>query len=139
PHLTVLENLTIGPVRVLKRPEEEARAEALGLLKRVRLENKAGAYPASLSGGQQQRVGIARALAMRPEAVLFDEPTSSLDPAMKNEIIEVMEDFSNDGLTMVVVTHEPNFVERIATRIVTLGPQCRFASDERRPVLFRHN
>jgi len=121
PHLTVLENLTIGPVRVLEVPEEQARDEAIKLLKRVGLEQKAGAYPAALSGGQQQRVAIARALAMQPRAILFDEPTASLDPTMKKEIIQVIEEIRHDHLTMLVVTHEPEFVKRIATRIVTFG------------------
>ncbi len=132
PHLTVLQNLTIGPTKVLKLPEEKATAEAMALLKRVGLEQKAGAFPAALSGGQQQRVGIARALAMHPRAVLFDEPTSSLDPAMKHEIIEVMEGFARDGLTMLIVTHEPAFIQRIATRTVEFGPHCKILSDDRK-------
>jgi ABC-type polar amino acid transport system ATPase subunit len=130
PHLSVLQNLTLGPTKVLNLPEEKAREEALQLLRRVGLEHKADAHPASLSGGQQQRVGIARALAMHPKAVLFDEPTSSLDPAMKQEIIDVMEDFARDGLTMLIVTHEPSFVEKIATRIVEFGGHCKVVSDK---------
>jgi ABC-type polar amino acid transport system ATPase subunit len=135
PHLTVLENLTLGPMKVLGREPETARKEALGLLTRVGLESKAGAYPRSLSGGQQQRVGIARALAMNPKAILFDEPTSSLDPEMKEEIVEVMEDFAQDGLTMLIVTHEPAFVERIATRVIKFGPCCSVVSDQKTRVL----
>ena len=125
PHLTVLENLMIGPVRVLGEPPEKAREEGMALLQRVGLTAKAAMYPASLSGGQQQRVGIARALAMHPKGILFDEPTSSLDPTMKGEIINVMTDFAKDGLTMVVVTHEPEFVRRIATRIITFAEKCQ--------------
>ena len=132
PHLTVLENLMIGPIQVLKTPPEEARREAMRLLERVGLGAKAQSHPGALSGGQKQRVGIARALAMKPKAILFDEPTSSLDPEMKQEIVRVMEDLTRDRLTMLVVTHEPAFIERIATRIVKFGPQCQVLSDERR-------
>ena len=129
PHLTVLENLTLGPVKVLGKSREEAESAAMELLKRVGLAEMACLHPHTLSGGQKQRVGIARALAMKPKAVLFDEPTSSLDPEMKGEIVEVMEDFADDGITMLVVTHEPQVVERIATRVVTFGPRCRVLSD----------
>ena len=126
PHLTVLQNLTIGPIQVLKQPEEQAKGKsAARLLKRVGLEEKADQHPGALSGGQQQRVAIARALAMQPRAILFDEPTSSLDPEMKKEIIQVIEEFRKDRLTMLIVTHEPEFVKRIATRIVTFGQHCR--------------
>jgi polar amino acid transport system ATP-binding protein len=131
PHLTVVENLTLGPVKVLGRNPREVFDEAMELLRRVGLEHKAKAYPHSLSGGQRQRVGIARALAMRPKAILFDEPTSSLDPEMKEEIVRVMEDCAKGGHTMLIVTHEPAFVERIATRLIKFGPQCRIESDEK--------
>lgn len=131
PHLTVLENLTIGPVKVLDTPSDRAEEEALALLKRVGLEHKADAQPGALSGGQRQRVGIARALAMHPKAILFDEPTSSLDPEMKQEIVDVMEDCAKDGLTMLIVTHEQAFIERMATRLIKFGPQCRIESDQR--------
>lgn len=127
PHLTVLENLMIGPVRVLGEPPEKARDQGMALLERVGLTAKAAMLPASLSGGQQQRVGIARALAMHPKGILFDEPTSSLDPTMKGEIISVMTDFAKDGLTMVIVTHEPEFIRRVATRIITFTEKCRMA------------
>jgi len=130
PHLTVMENLILGPVKVLSVPVEVAREEAMKLLRRVGLEQKVDAYPHALSGGQQQRVGIARALAMHPRAILFDEPTSSLDPAMKQEIVEVIEDFARDGLTLLIVTHEPKVVERVATRLVEFGPRCRVVSDQ---------
>jgi polar amino acid transport system ATP-binding protein len=131
PHLTVVENLTLGPVKVLGRDPREVLDEAMELLRRVGLEHKAKAYPQALSGGQRQRVGIARALAMRPKAILFDEPTSSLDPEMKEEIVRVMEDCAKGGHTMLIVTHEPAFVERIATRLIKFGPQCRIESDEK--------
>jgi polar amino acid transport system ATP-binding protein len=124
PHLSVLDNLMIGPVKVLKEAPQEARERALAMLKRVGLEHKTHMHPGALSGGQQQRVAIARALAMRPKGILFDEPTASLDPTMKSEMIKVIQDVQ-DGLTMLIVTHEPGVVERIATRIVTFGEKCR--------------
>jgi ABC-type polar amino acid transport system ATPase subunit len=127
PHLTVLENLTIGPTRVLEVPEEQAHDKAFKLLKRVGLELKAGSYPSALSGGQQQRVAIARALAMQPRAILFDEPTASLDPTMKKEIIQVIEEIRHERLTLLVVTHEPEFVKCIATRVVTFGALGRIS------------
>lgn len=130
PHLSVLENLMLAPIKVLKQNPEETRQEALLLLNRVGLQNKAGAYPSSLSGGQRQRIAIARALAMHPKAVLFDEPTSSLDPEMKTEIVRVIEEFTHEGLTMLIVTHEPAFIEKIATRIIKFGPQCTVESDQ---------
>lgn len=130
PHLTVMQNLMIGPMKVLGKSEEEARSTAQQYLKRVGLEAKANRYPQALSGGQQQRVGIARALAMHPKAILFDEPTSSLDPEMKAEIVSVIEDFAKEKLTLLIVTHEPAFAERIATRVVTLGPRCKILSDK---------
>ena len=132
PHLTVLDNLTIGPTQVLKENPAKVRQFASHLLERVGLTDKAKAYPESLSGGQKQRIGIARALAMHPKAILFDEPTSSLDPEMKEEIVEVVEDFAKDGLTMLIVTHEPAFIQRIATRIIKFGPQCAIQSDYRK-------
>lgn len=125
PHLSVLDNLTVGPIHVLQEPVEKARDQARELLRRIGLEQKADQRPGSLSGGQQQRIAIARALAMHPKGILFDEPTSSLDPAMKREIIRVIEDFAKDGLTMLIVTHEPTIAERIATRVVTFGEKCR--------------
>jgi cystine transport system ATP-binding protein len=133
PHLTVLQNLTLAPLRVQNRPVEEAEKEAMALLSRVGLGGKAAAYPESLSGGQKQRVGIARALAMRPRAVLFDEPTSSLDPEMKEDVVDVMSGLARDGLTMVIVTHEPAVVNRIATRILRFGPLGRIEEDRRGP------
>ena len=132
PHLTVLENVTLGPVNVLNVSRDKARERAMGLLSRVGLAEKANAQPGALSGGQRQRVGIARALAMNPKAVLFDEPTSSLDPEMREEIVEVVEDFAKDGLTMLIVTHEASFIERIATRVIKFGARCAILSDERK-------
>ena len=125
PHLTVIENLSIGPIEVMQMPKAQAIEEGHRLLKRVGLAQKADAYPATLSGGQQQRVAIARALAMQPRVILFDEPTASLDPEMKNEIFQVVEEFRKDRLTMLIVTHEPEFVNRIATRVVTFREHCR--------------
>ena len=118
PHLTVLENITIAPVRILRRPRREMEALARELLSRVRLSGKEGAYPAQLSGGQQQRVAIARALAMRPDLVLFDEVTSSLDPEMVSEVLSVIKDLVADGLTGILVTHEMRFAEECSDRIL---------------------
>jgi cystine transport system ATP-binding protein len=120
PHLTVLRNITEGPIVVQKRPAEEARAEAMTLLERVGLADKASQYPYQLSGGQQQRVGIARALAVRPRLMLFDEPTSALDPELVGEVLSVMKDLAADGWTMVVVTHEMRFARRVADQVLFL-------------------
>ena len=120
PHKTALENITEGPVQVQGRKREDARAEAMELLRRVGLAAKADAYPAQLSGGQQQRVAIARALAMKPMLMLFDEPTSALDPELVGEVLAVMKDIAHIGLTMIVVTHEMNFARDAASRIVFL-------------------
>jgi len=118
PHMTVLDNITLAPMRVKKVPAAEAERAARALLERVRIPDKAGQYPASLSGGQQQRVAIARALAMQPKIMLFDEPTSALDPEMINEVLDVMTDLARDGMTMMVVTHEMGFARRVAHRVV---------------------
>ena len=120
PHLSVLRNVTEGPIVVQKRPAEEARAEAMTLLERVGLADKASQYPCQLSGGQQQRVGIARALAVRPRLMLFDEPTSALDPELVGEVLSVMKDLAADGWTMVVVTHEMRFARRVADQVLFL-------------------
>jgi glutamate transport system ATP-binding protein len=117
-HKTVLQNVTLGPLRVRGRPKAEAERRARELLKRVGVANKADKYPAQLSGGQQQRVAIARALAMDPKLMLFDEPTSALDPEMINEVLEVMTTLARDGMTMIVVTHEMGFARRAANRVV---------------------
>jgi polar amino acid transport system ATP-binding protein len=119
-HLTVMENLTIAPIRVRGELRAEAERRAQELLVRVGLPDKAAAYPAALSGGQQQRVAIARALAMRPAAMLFDEPTSALDPEMVGEVLAVMRDLAAEGMTMVVVTHEMGFARQVAHRVVVL-------------------
>jgi len=118
PHMTVLENITLAPVRVRGLSVAEAEKAARALLERVRIPDKSGHYPANLSGGQQQRVAIARALAMQPKIMLFDEPTSALDPEMINEVLDVMTDLAKEGMTMMVVTHEMGFARRVAHRVV---------------------
>jgi ABC-type polar amino acid transport system ATPase subunit len=118
PHMTVLQNITLAPVKVRHITAAEAEKSAKELLERVGIPDKADVYPANLSGGQQQRVAIARALAMKPKVMLFDEPTSALDPEMINEVLEVMTDLAKDGMTMVVVTHEMGFARRVAHRVV---------------------
>lgn len=118
PHMTVLENLIEGPTIVKRISVAEARSDALALLERVGLSDKAGAYPSTLSGGQQQRAAIARALAMKPKAMLFDEPTSSLDPELVGEVLDVMRTLARDGMTMLIATHEMAFIREIAHRIV---------------------
>ena len=118
PHLSVRENIKLAPVKLGKMSEEEADRRALELLARVGLPDKADAYPGQLSGGQQQRVAIARALAMNPEVMLFDEPTSALDPEMVGEVLQIMKELAEDGMTMVVVTHEMGFARSVATRVM---------------------
>lgn len=118
PHMTVLKNMTIAPMKLLKKSKEEAEAEAKELLKTVGLAEKADSYPSQLSGGQKQRVAIVRALAMNPDVMLFDEPTSALDPEMVGEVLDVMKRLANDGMTMVVVTHEMGFAREVASRVV---------------------
>lgn len=118
PHKTILENITLAPIKVLKKSKEEAEARAMELLEKVGLAAKANAYPSQLSGGQKQRIAIVRALAMDPEVMLFDEPTSALDPEMVGEVLELMKELANDGMTMVVVTHEMGFAREVATRVL---------------------
>lgn len=118
PHKTVLENLTIAPIKVKGISKAEAEKKAMELLERVGLSNKAKAYPSSLSGGQKQRIAIARALAMEPDVMLFDEPTSALDPEMVGEVLNVMKDLAKEGMTMVVVTHEMGFAREVGDRIL---------------------
>jgi len=120
PHLTVLENITKGPMVVKGVPQAEAEILARGLLAKVGLESKAGAYPAQLSGGQQQRVAIARALAMAPQVMLFDEPTSALDPELREEVLHVMRQLAAEGMTMIVATHEMQFARDVADRVIFL-------------------
>lgn len=118
PHMTVLKNLTIAPMKLRQTPQKEAEDRALFLLKKVGLADKVNAYPAQLSGGQQQRVAIARALAMQPRIMLFDEPTSALDPEMIGEVLDVMVSLAKEGMTMIVVTHEMNFARQVADRVI---------------------
>ena len=118
PHKTILQNMTLAPVKVLKIPREQAEAKAMALLKRVGLEDRAGAYPIQLSGGQKQRIAIVRALMMEPEVMLFDEPTSALDPEMVGEVLEVMKELAREGMTMVVVTHEMGFAREVGNRVI---------------------
>ncbi|MFB6467332.1 amino acid ABC transporter ATP-binding protein [Cytobacillus sp. Hz8] len=118
PHKTVLENITIAPIKVLRKSAKEANETAIRLLQKVGIGDKADSYPAQLSGGQQQRVAIARGLAMNPEVMLFDEPTSALDPEMIGEVLDVMKALAKEGMTMVVVTHEMGFAKEVADRIV---------------------
>lgn len=117
PNMTVLDNVKLAPMKVKNVPEKEAAAEAKKLLEQVGMSDKANAYPMSLSGGQQQRVAIARSLAMKPEVMLFDEPTSALDPEMVGEVLKVMQQLANNGMTMVVVTHEMGFAKSVADQI----------------------
>ena len=118
PHMTVLKNMTLGPIKLLKKSKEEAEAKALELLERVGLKDRANAYPAQLSGGQKQRVAIVRALCMNPDVMLFDEPTSALDPEMVGEVLDVMKQLAGEGMTMVVVTHEMGFARDVADRVI---------------------
>ena len=118
PHLTVRENIKLAPVKLKVMTDEEADKRALELLARVGLPDKADSYPAQLSGGQQQRIAIARALAMNPDVMQFDEPTSALDPEMVGEVLEIMKELADDGMTMVVVTHEMGFAREVATRVL---------------------
>jgi len=118
PHLSVLSNITLAPIKIRKTPKKEAEEQAMQLLERVGLAMKRDAYPSQLSGGQQQRVAIARALAMKPRIMLFDEPTSALDPEMIGEVLAVMQDLAKSGMTMVVVTHEMGFAREVAHRVV---------------------
>ncbi|MBR1482895.1 MAG: amino acid ABC transporter ATP-binding protein [Ruminococcus sp.] len=118
PHMTVLKNMTLGPVKLLGQTKAEAEANAMRLLERVGLADRADAYPSQLSGGQKQRIAIVRALAMNPDVMLFDEPTSALDPEMVGEVLEVMKQLARDGMTMVVVTHEMGFAREVGTNIV---------------------
>lgn len=121
PHLTIRDNVTLGPMKVRRQSKEQAQKKAMELLDRVGISNQADKYPAQLSGGQQQRVAIARALAMDPKIMLFDEPTSALDPEMVNEVLDVMASLAHEGITMVCVTHEMGFARRVADRILFMA------------------
>ena len=121
PHMTILRNMTLAPVKLLHKSQEEADAQALKLLQRVGLGDRGNAYPAQLSGGQKQRVAIVRSLMMEPEVMLFDEPTSALDPEMVGEVLEVMKELAHDGMTMVVVTHEMGFAREVGSRVLFMA------------------
>ncbi|MDT2831039.1 amino acid ABC transporter ATP-binding protein [Vagococcus carniphilus] len=137
PHKTVLDNLTISPIKVKGESPESASKKALELLDRVGLKDKASSFPSQLSGGQQQRVAIARALAMNPDVMLFDEPTSALDPEMVGEVLAVMKDLAKEGMTMVVVTHEMGFAKEVADRVIFMADG--FIAEEGTPdELFNH-
>ncbi len=118
PHLTVIENIMLAPVKLKLQSKENAKENAMRLLERIGLSDKADAYPNTLSGGQKQRIAIIRALAMNPEVMLFDEPTSALDPEMVGEVLELMKELAHEGMTMVVVTHEMGFAKEVGTRIL---------------------
>ena len=118
PHMTVLRNMTIAPIRLLKKSKEEAEKKAMALLERVNLADRANAYPSQLSGGQKQRIAIVRALCMEPEVMLFDEPTSALDPEMVGEVLDVMKELARSGMTMVCVTHEMGFAREVGDRVL---------------------
>lgn len=143
PHLTIKRNITLAPVKLGLMTKEEADAEAMRLLERVGLADKADAYPPQLSGGQKQRIAIVRALAMKPDVMLFDEPTSALDPEMVGEVLDLMKQLADDGMTMVVVTHEMGFAREVASRvmfmsdgqIVEQGPPDEFFANPKNPRL----
>ncbi|MBL8403366.1 MAG: amino acid ABC transporter ATP-binding protein [Dechloromonas sp.] len=137
PHMSIVENLTVAQIKVLKRSKEEAMDRGLRLLDRVGLRAHAGKFPGQLSGGQQQRVAIARALAMDPICMLFDEPTSALDPEMINEVLDVMTELAREGMTMMCVTHEMGFARRVAHRVVFMD-QGRIVEDEPKDEFFAH-
>lgn len=121
PHMTIMDNITLGPRQVRKQPKAEAEAEAMRLLEMVKIPEQAHKQPGQLSGGQQQRVAIARALAMKPKVMLFDEPTSALDPEMVKEVLDAMQDLARSGMTMIVVTHEMGFARAVADRVVFMA------------------
>lgn len=132
PHMTVLKNMTLGPIKLKKMPKAEAEKKALELLDKVGLKDRASSYPSELSGGQKQRVAIVRALCMDPDVMLFDEPTSALDPEMVGEVLQVMKDLAKDGMTMVVVTHEMGFAKEVADKVIFVdgGVICEEGSPE---------
>ena len=136
PHMSVVDNISLGQVRVLGRSRDEAQARSMKLLERVGLTQHAVKYPGQLSGGQQQRVAIARALAMDPLAMLFDEPTSALDPEMINEVLDVMTELAREGMTMMVVTHEMGFASRVAHRVIFMD-QGQIVEDDKKDDFFR--
>ena len=143
PHMTILENMTLAPIKLLKKGKAEAEAKARSLLERVGLADRAGAYPSQLSGGPKQRSAIVRALAMEPEVMLFDEPTSALDPEMVGEVLDVMKELAREGMTMVVVTHEMGFAREVGSRVLFMadgkileqGPPAEVFGNPRHPRL----
>ena len=143
PHMTIMKNLTIGPMKLLGKTKEEAEKKAQELLDRVGLGDRGNSYPKQLSGGQKQRVAIVRALCMEPEVMLFDEPTSALDPEMVGEVLEVMQELAKDGMTMVCVTHEMGFAREVATRVIFIdegkiveeGPPSEIFTNPKHPRL----
>lgn len=137
PHMTVLDNITLAPLKLKNIPKEEAEAKAIQLLQKVGLEEKAKAYPKQLSGGQQQRIAIVRALAMEPDVMLFDEPTSALDPEMVGEVLEVMQDLAAEGMTMIVVTHEMGFAKEVGTRLLFMD-EGKIAEEGNPKEVFEH-
>ncbi|ACK42333.1 MULTISPECIES: amino acid ABC transporter ATP-binding protein [Dictyoglomus] len=137
PHLTVLDNITLAPIKVKKMDPKIATEKAYELLKRVGLVDKAKSYPSQLSGGQQQRIAIARALAMEPEVMLFDEPTSSIDPEMTKEVLDVMRELAHEGMTMIIATHEMGFAKEVANRVIFLD-QGRIVEEGTPKEIFEH-
>lgn len=137
PHLTILDNITLAPIKLKKMTKAQARDNAMALLKRVGLEDKADAYPNQLSGGQKQRIAIIRSLAMNPDVMLFDEPTSALDPEMVGEVLELMKQLARDGMTMVVVTHEMGFAREVASRVLFMD-EGRIVEQNKPQEFFAH-
>ena len=137
PHMTVLRNMTIAPMKLQHKSREEAEALAMSLLAKVGLADRANAYPDQLSGGQKQRVAIVRALCMQPDAMLFDEPTSALDPEMVGEVLEVMKSLAQEGMTMIVVTHEMGFAREVASRVIFMA-DGRIIEDGTPVEIFEH-
>jgi len=137
PQMTALENVAFGPIRVRGASKEEAEKQAMALLEKVGLSERAHHYPSELSGGQQQRVAIARALAVKPKMMLFDEPTSALDPELRHEVLTVMKDLAEEGMTMVIVTHEVGFAQKVASRLIFID-KGRIAEDGEPDALISH-
>ena len=121
PHMTILQNMTLAPIKLLGKSKEEAEQGAMKLLERVGLGDRGSSYPSQLSGGQKQRIAIVRALCMEPEVMLFDEPTSALDPEMVGEVLDVMKSLAQEGMTMVVVTHEMGFAKEVGSRVIFMA------------------
>jgi len=137
PHMTVLKNMTAAPIKLLKKSKAEAETDAMVLLKRVGLEDRANAYPSQLSGGQKQRIAIVRALCMNPDVMLFDEPTSALDPEMVGEVLDVMKTLAHEGMTMVVVTHEMGFAKEVGSRVIFMD-EGKIVEENEPAAIFEH-